>query len=47
MEFAFGAIKYLDLRLQVRTSEALYLLQDFNVNTLQYEKQTRLINSKY
>ena len=44
-EFAFRTVRYQDQGPEVRTELARSLRKDRGLNILQYEKQTRLINS--
>ena len=44
-EFAFRTVRYLDQGPEVRTELARSVSKDRGLNILQYEKQTRLINS--
>ena len=44
-EFAFRTVRYYDEGPEVRTELARSVRRDRGLNILQYEKQTRLINS--
>ena len=45
-KFAFHSVKYKELGLYARTSQARPVLQYLGLNILPYKKQTQLINGK-